>query len=105
MAKFLLSYHGGGMAATEEERAKAMEAWGAWMAGLGDALVDGGNPTGQVKTISADGSTVEGGGANPVTGYSLITADSLDRAITLAEGCPILNSGGSIEVAEALEIM
>ena len=30
MAKYLLNYHGGGMAEGEEAQAKVMEAWGAW---------------------------------------------------------------------------
>ena len=47
MANYLLAYHGGGMAPTEEERARIMEAWGKWFQALGPALVDGGNPTAQ----------------------------------------------------------
>ena len=41
MANFLLVYTGGnGMPATDAERAKVMEAWGAWFGKLGDAVVD-----------------------------------------------------------------
>ena len=104
MAKYVLAFHGGGMAETEEDQAKVMAAWGAWMEGLGDALVDPGNPAGASKTISNDGSVSDGGGANPVTGYTLIQADSLDDAVTLAKGNPIFDSGGSIEVVEALDM-
>ena len=105
MAKYLLSYHGGGMPESEEEGAKIMAAWGVWMEQVGPALADGGAPAGASATIAADGSTSDGGGANPVTGYSLITADSLDAAIELAKGCPILLSGGSIEVGETFDVM
>jgi hypothetical protein len=104
MAKYLLSYHGGGMPESEEEGAKVMAAWGAWMEQVGSAMADGGAPTGQSATIASDGSSSAGGGANPVTGYSLITADSLDAAVELAKGCPILLSGGSIEVGETIEM-
>ena len=104
MAKYVLAYHGGGMAETEEEQAKVMAAWGAWMQGLGSALVDPGNPAGGAKTVNADGSITEGGGANPVTGYSLLEAGSLDEAVALAKGNPILDSGGSIEVIETFEM-
>lgn len=104
MSKFVLAYHGGGMAATEEEQARVMAAWGAWMEGLGAALTDPGNPAGRTKTIQADGSVVDGGGANPVTGYSIIDADSIDDAISLAKDNPILDSGGSVEVVETLEM-
>ena len=64
MPKFVLAYHGGGMAETEEEQAQVMAAWGAWMEGLGSALTDPGNPTGATKTIQSDGSVIDGGGAN-----------------------------------------
>ena len=104
MTKYLLSYHGGGMPESEEEGAKVMAAWGTWMEQVGSAMVDMGAPTGQSATIAADGSSTAGGGANPVTGYSLITADNLDAAIELAKGCPILLSGGSIEVGEIIEM-
>lgn len=104
MTKYLLSYHGGGMPESEEEGAKVMVAWGAWMEQVGAGMTDPGAPTGQAATIAADGSSTSGGGANPVTGYSVITADNLDAAIELAKGCPILLSGGSIEVGETIEM-
>ena len=104
MAKFALAFHGGGMAETEEEQAKVMAAWGSWLEGLGSSLVDPGNPSGQTKTINSDGSVSDGGGANPVTGYTLLQADNIDEAVTLAKGNPIFDSGGSIEVVELLEM-
>lgn len=100
MAKYALIYHGGGMPETEEEGARLMTAWGTWMQGLGGALLDAGNPFGASTTIQSDGSTVAGGGANPASGYSLIDADSLDAAVAAVAGCPILDAGGSVEVAE-----
>jgi hypothetical protein len=105
MAKYLLVYHGGGMPDTPEEQAKVMEAWGAWMGGLGEALVDGGNPVGTARMIAADGSVSDGGGPNPVTGYSIISADSLDAAVQASMACPVLASGGSIQVAETFDVM
>jgi hypothetical protein len=68
MANYLLAYHGGGMPETEEARARVMGAWGQWYQGLGDAVVDAGNPVGGAQTISSDGSVTEGGGSNPVSG-------------------------------------
>ena len=104
MSKYALVFHGGAMPETEEESAKVMAAWGVWMEGLGTALTDPGNPFGEAATIRSDGSTVAGGGENPATGYTLIEADSLDAAVALAKGCPILDSGGTIEVATALDM-
>jgi hypothetical protein len=104
MSKYLLAYHGGSMPESESEQAAVMAAWGEWFASLGDAVADGGAPVGAATTIAADGSTSAGGGANPVSGYSLVTATDLDSAVALAKGCPILTAGGSIEVAETIEM-
>jgi hypothetical protein len=40
-----------------------------------------------------------------VSGYSIISADSLDAALVSAKTCPQLASGGTVEVAETLDIM
>jgi len=70
------------------------------------STVDGGNPTGQAKTVAANGSVSSGGGANPVSGYTILKADSLDEAVNLTKGCPILGEGGgSIEVCEIVPAM
>jgi hypothetical protein len=104
MTKYLLAYHGGQMASDEAAQAKAMAAWGEWFTSLGAAVVDGGAPVGAATTLAADGATSTGGGANPVSGYSVVTASDLDAAVALAKGCPILQAGGSIEVAETIEM-
>ena len=39
MGKFVLVYHGGAMAETEEAQQAAMAAWGTWFGSLGDAVV------------------------------------------------------------------
>jgi hypothetical protein len=104
MPKYLLSYHGGSMPESPEEGEKVMAAWNAWMGKVGSAIVDGGNPTGASKTIAADGGVSDGGGANAVTGYTILSADSLDAAVKLAKDCPQLASGGSIEVGELIEM-
>lgn len=104
MTKYLLAYHGGTMPESETDQAAVKTAWGEWFASLGGAIVDGGNAVGAATTVASDGSTTGGGGSNPVSGYSLITADDLDAAVVLAKGCPILADGGSIEVAETIDM-
>jgi len=103
MANYLLAYTGGGMAQTDAEREAAMAAWGQWFGTLGPAIVDAGNPFGPstaVSTGGADGATKTG-----LTGYSILTADSLDAAAELAKGCPVFANGGSVDVYEAIPIM
>ena len=81
MANFLLLYSGGGMAATDADRAKLMQAWGAWFGKLGPAVVDGGNPfSGHAKSVAKDGKIAEGDGGMKHTGYSILKADSLAAA-------------------------
>ena len=48
--------------------------------------------------------TRQGIGANPLSGYSLVQADSIDAAVEMAKGCPILASGGSVEVCQAIDM-
>jgi hypothetical protein len=100
MAKYLLTYHGGGMPETEEEGAKVMAAWEAWMGSLGSSLVEPGNPVGPSATIATDGTTAPSHGPDTVTGYSIVEAADLDAALALAKDCPIRSDGGSVEVGE-----
>jgi len=102
MAKYLYVYHGTGpMPQGQEEIDKAMQAWGSWFGQLGAAVVDGGNPVGKSTTVK-NGSVIDNGGANPVSGYSIVQASSLDEAVAKAKGCPIHAHGGSVEIAEIL---
>ena len=103
MAKYIFAYHGGAMAETEEEQARVMAAWEAWYGELGASVVDGGAPTMPTRTVGADGS-IGDGGPNPLTGYTVVTADSMDDALAKAAGCPIRDSGGSVEVGELIDM-
>ena len=102
MARYIFAYHGGKMPETPEEGQKVMAAWRSWLEGLGSAVVDGGNPAGMSKTVSAGG-VEDGGGSNPISGYSLVEADGIDAACEMAKGCPILDHG-TVEVAEAMDM-
>lgn len=103
MANYLLAYTGGGMAETEVEREKAMAAWGQWFGKLGSAVVEPGNPVGASTSIGANGSN--GVAQSGLTGYSVISADSLDAAAALVKDCPILDGGGKVDVYETIQVM
>jgi S1-C subfamily serine protease len=102
MAKFLYLYSGGEMADTPEAQEEQMQAWTAWFGSLGDSVVDMGNPFGAGTTVTNGGS--RDGATSKLGGYSIINAESLDEAATNAKGCPVLQSGGSVEVYEALSM-
>ncbi len=104
MAKFVFVYHGGGKPSSPEEGEKVMAAWMSWYGTMGDAVVDPGAPVGMSKTVSASG-VADDGGANPTSGYTVVTAADKDAAVAMAKGCPILDGGqGTVEVAEAMEM-
>ncbi len=103
MPKFLLTYHGKPDIQSPEDGAKHMTAWKAWSAGLGAAVVDPGLPVGPSKTITAT-DVVDDGGSNPVSGITIIQAETMDEAIVMAKGCPHLSGSGTIEIAEAMDM-
>ncbi|MGZ5297749.1 MAG: hypothetical protein ACXWEZ_12635 [Actinomycetota bacterium] len=104
MAKYLLLYGGGSMPESEAEQAQVMKAWEAWFTELGPAVADPGNPfTSDSKTITSDGSVTDAKAT--ASGYSVIEADSLDRAAKLAESCPVLLGAADITVFETFNVM
>lgn len=102
MSKFIFIYHGGTMPQDPAETAQIMEAWGNWFQSMGDAVIDGGAPVGQSKTVSSSGVT-DDGGSNPISGYSLIEAENIASAAEMAKGCPILEHG-TVEIAETMKM-
>ena len=106
MANFVLLYTGGSVAETPAEQEAVMQAWGAWFGSIGSALVDGGNPfTPVAKTISKGGKVSDGPVGTLASGYSVVKADSLDAAVEMAKGCPVLTSGGQVSVYETYPVM
>jgi hypothetical protein len=104
MTKYVFTYHdGSGMPESEEAAAKEMAAWEAWFGTLGAAIVDGGNPFGGSKAIASDGSVTDGSPSG-LGGYSIVNADSIDDAVTMAKGCPMINNGGRVEVHATIEM-
>src|SRR5579862_9227457 len=102
MGKYVLVYKGGTRPTSEAEGAKVMEAWMGWFGTLGAAVIDGGNPFGASTAVASDGSSKAA--STGLGGYSILSADSLSAAATLAKGCPVLAAGGSVEVYETQEM-
>jgi hypothetical protein len=74
--------------------AETFGAWSSWQLGLGARLKDRGNPGFAAASLGA------GAADTRLGGYSLIRAGSLDAAVALARGCPMLNAGGAVEICE-----
>ncbi len=96
MTKFIYVYSGGKAPESPEEGKEVMAKWMAWFGSMGDAVVDGGNPLGDTETLGPDGTSA--------SGYSLVQADDLAAAVKMAEGCPMLSDGGSVQVSECLDM-
>lgn len=107
MANFMFIYRGGDDAyetMTPEEMQQNMQKWQNWIGeGLRSGWMrDGGDAlTPEVRMVNAkrlvtDGPFVET--KEIVGGYSLVQADTIDAAAELAKGCPVLLTGGRVEV-------
>jgi hypothetical protein len=103
MANYLLAYTGGGMAQSDAEREAAMAAWGGFFQKLGSAVVEVGNPVGASASVTAAGTN--GTAASGLTGFSVISAESLDAATAMVADCPVLAGGGKVDVYETIPVM
>ena len=95
MGKYVFAYKGGSIPQTEEEQQRVMAAWNDWFGTLGDSVVEIGEPFGA-------SAAVDGGSTSGLTGYSIVSANSLDDAVAKAGSCPVLADGGGVEVYETL---
>jgi len=108
MPKYAITYLGGGGTGdhppmTPEEgkahQAKYME----WIASLGEAAVSPMNPFKGTQTISPDGSVSKGSSIG-MSGYTIIQADSMEAAMEIAKACPFLETNGTLEVSELIQM-
>ena len=105
MAQFMIVYKGDAtdMAEmTQEEMQAVMVKWAEWMEGVGSALADVGAPFGPSASIVDDGSP---GTAVSLTGYSILEADSMESARTLADNHPFLSEGKGDYAIDLYEMM
>ena len=89
-----------------EEMQAIMKQWMDWIGGIAaqNKLTSPGNSLkGGGKVVRPDNVITDG----PYTeikeligGYTIVKADSIEEAVTLTSGCPILAIGGNVEVRE-----
>ncbi|WP_282042786.1 YciI family protein [Winogradskyella flava] len=83
--------------------------WQDWIGGIAsNGKLVGTNRLGfQGKTLKSNKVIIEGPYAElkeTVSGYIMVKADDLNQAFEMANGCPILNAGGSVEVRAIIQI-
>jgi hypothetical protein len=75
----------------EQPTPEIMEAWKAWFTSIADKQVEQGGFAGG-REISKDGTQDLPWGADSITGYNIIEAESLDEAEELAKSNPFIAS-------------
>ena len=96
MPDFVFTYRNPvGYTPTPETRA----AWAAWFDGMGQQLADLGKPAVARAALGNCGAD-----RTELGGYSVIQADDLESAMTIAKGCPHLNRNGGVEIGQLAEI-
>lgn len=105
MTKYLLTFHSDGFADMPDDPAvieELMGAWGAWYGSMGDALVDGGAPISGNSAIGADGNTTAS--VATLSGYTIVETADEAAAIKIAQGCPVLADGASVQINTLIEM-
>ena len=103
MKQFVLVYLGGNQPQNSAEANKHFEKYMGWLTSLGDSVVVPTIPLKDTTTVSPDG-TIKEGGSVAMSGFSVIKADSMEAALSIAQACPFLEIGGSLEVSEMMQM-
>lgn len=103
MKQFVLVYLGGNQPSSEEDAKNHFNKYTEWLSSLGDAVVIPTIPLKDTSTVSPDGSVREGG-SSAMSGFSIIKADSMEAALSIAQSCPFLEIEGSLEVSEMMQM-
>lgn len=102
MAQYVFVYLGGNQPSSPEEANKHFSKYIEWLTALGDSVVTPTIPLKDTHTVSADG-TIREGGSSAMSGFTIVKADSLQAALSIAQDCPFLEIGGSLEVSELMQ--
>lgn len=94
MKKYLLLHYG-----FEQPTDEIMAAWGKWFESLGERMVDMGGFNGG-REISKEGTRNLPWDMDAITGYNVITAESLDEAEEIAKSNPYIASIRVYEIRE-----
>lgn len=70
-----------------------------WLSSLGGSAVSPMNPIKITSTVNPDG-FVTTGSAMSMSGYTIIEAESIQAAISIAKICPFLKVNGWLELSE-----
>ena len=103
MNKYVITYLGGDQPTNPDEGRKSFAKYQQWLASLGEAVIEPMVPFRQVHTIAPDGSD-SAGSSTAMSGHTIIQASSIEDAVAIAKACPFLETNGSLEVAEIVQM-
>ena len=103
MSQFIITYLGGDQPSSPEEGKKHFAKYQEWLSSLGNSVVSPMNPFKNTSTVNSDGS-VTTGSTTSISGYTIIEAESMEAALSIAKACPFLDINGSLEVSELVQM-
>ncbi len=92
MKKFMTLHYG-----FEKPTPKIMDAWGKWLESIAEKIESGGHFPGG-REISHEGTKDLPMTTGSITGYTIVSAENLDEAEAIAQGCPIIASTRVYEI-------
>lgn len=111
MKDFIMLFHSEpnpNMEPSPEEMQAELKKWEVWMGGIGATgkLKSPGEALGfEGKTLHGDGAVTDGPYVELkeiVGGFLIVSTETIDEAIELAKGCPVLEYGGKVEVRDVM---
>ena len=103
MKQFVLVYLGGNQPTDPQQASEHIDKYMRWLSSLDDAVVVPTIPLKDTTTVSPAG-TISEGGSSAMSGFTIIKADSMQAALAIAQDCPFLEIGGSLEVSELMQM-
>ena len=103
MTRYIITYVGGEQPSDPDEGKRHLVRYMEWLASLGESVISPANPFKDTITVHSDGS-VSAGSSTTMSGFTIIEADSMEKAIEITKACPFLEIGGSLEVSELLQM-
>ena len=97
--------------ASPEQMQRLLTNWMTWMSDIESSgnMANRGNrlSTKNAKSIKADGMVTDGPYTEIkefINGFTILQTASIDEAVLIAKGCPILHIGGNVEVREVIAV-
>jgi len=92
-----------------KEMQESISHWQNWIGGIAaqEKFISTNQLGFEAKVLNSDSSITDGPFAEIkeiVGGYIIVKANSLDEAVEMANGCPILFIGGTVEVRDVMQL-